>query len=110
MGLKEIRSFAISLCQDQISISELERQVGFEAFPAAFRMWLQTKQHQLRSLQETPGRRVVRQVGAALAEDMNLALSAGHAAAAELMACECVVLAQPKITPIGSCSENAPNT
>ncbi len=50
MGLKEIRSFAFSLCQDQISIPELERQVGSEGSPAAFRMWLQTKQHQVRSL------------------------------------------------------------
>ncbi|MBA3966714.1 MAG: UvrD-helicase domain-containing protein, partial [Nitrospirales bacterium] len=50
MGLKEIRSFAFSLCQDQISIPELERQVGSEGSPAAFRMWLQSKQHQVRSL------------------------------------------------------------
>ena len=46
--------------------------------------------------QETPGRRVVRHVGAALVEAMNLALNAGDLAAAELVACECVVLAETK--------------
>lgn len=50
MGLKEIRSFAFSLCQDQISISELEQQVCSEGSSPAFRMWLQSKQHQVRSL------------------------------------------------------------
>ncbi|MCA9422131.1 MAG: UvrD-helicase domain-containing protein, partial [Nitrospira sp.] len=50
MGLKEIRSFAFSLCQDQISIYEFEQQVGLEGFPPAFRTWLQSKQRQVRSL------------------------------------------------------------
>lgn len=50
----------------------------------------------LDSKRETPGRRVVRHVGAALVEAMNLALSAGDQAAAELVACECVVLAETK--------------
>ena len=45
---------------------------------------------------ETPGRRVVRHVGAALVEAMNLAASAGDPAAAELVACESVVLAETK--------------
>jgi hypothetical protein len=45
---------------------------------------------------ETPGRQVVRHVGAALVEAMNLALGAGDPAAAELVACECVVLAETK--------------
>lgn len=46
--------------------------------------------------QETPGRRVVRHVGGALVEAMKLALSAGEPAAAQLVACECVVLAETK--------------
>jgi len=46
--------------------------------------------------QETPGRGVVRHVGAALVEAMKLASSAGDPAAAELVACECVVLAETK--------------
>jgi ferritin-like metal-binding protein YciE len=46
--------------------------------------------------QETPGRQVVRHVGAALVEAMNLALKAGDPAAAELVACESVVLAETK--------------
>ena len=45
---------------------------------------------------ETPGRQVVRHVGAALVEAMNLALKAGDPAAAELVACESVVLAETK--------------
>jgi hypothetical protein len=45
---------------------------------------------------ETPGRRVVRHVGKALVEAMTQALSAGPPAAAELVACECVVLAETK--------------
>jgi hypothetical protein len=46
--------------------------------------------------QETPGRAVVRHIGGALVEAMELALSAGDPAAAELVACECVVLAETK--------------
>jgi rubrerythrin len=45
---------------------------------------------------ETPGRSVVRHVGAALVEAMNLAAGAGDPAAAEIVACECVVLAETK--------------
>lgn len=45
---------------------------------------------------ETPGRGVVRHVGAALVEAMNKALAAGNPNAAELVACECVVLAETK--------------
>jgi hypothetical protein len=45
---------------------------------------------------ETPGRSVVRHLGGALVAAMELALSAGDPAAAELVACECVVLAETK--------------
>jgi len=45
---------------------------------------------------ETPGRAVVRSLGAALVEAMNLAQSAGDPAAAELVASECVVIAETK--------------
>lgn len=45
---------------------------------------------------ETPGRRVVRHVGAALVEAMNQALSAGEPTAAQIVACEAVVLAETK--------------
>jgi hypothetical protein len=45
---------------------------------------------------DTPGRKVVRHLGGALVEAMNLALSAGDPVAAELVACECVVLAETK--------------
>ena len=59
---------------------------------------------------ETPGRQVVRLVGGALVEAMKLALSAGDPAAAELVACECVVLAETKDHAdwqlIGKCAEH----
>ena len=58
---------------------------------------------------ETPGRAVVRHNGAALVEAMKMALKAGDRAAAQLVACECVVLAETKDhsdwTLIGKCAE-----
>ena len=45
---------------------------------------------------EVPGRAVVRHVGKALVDAMKLALSDGDRAAAQLVACECVVLAETK--------------
>lgn len=45
---------------------------------------------------ETPGRAVVRHNGASLVQAMAMALEAGDAAAAELVACEAVVLAETK--------------
>ena len=46
---------------------------------------------------ETPGRQVVRLIGESLVEAMELALEdAPHREAAELVACECVVLAETK--------------
>ncbi|HKO93441.1 MAG TPA: hypothetical protein VJU61_19945 [Polyangiaceae bacterium] len=46
--------------------------------------------------QETSGRQVVRHLGNALVEAMQMALEGGDAAAAELVACECVVFAETK--------------
>ena len=51
---------------------------------------------QLDPERETPGRGVVRHVGGALVEAMKLALEGGNPVAAELVACECVVLAETK--------------
>ena len=45
---------------------------------------------------DTPGRQVVRHVGDALVEAMRMALKSGTPEAAELVACECVVLAETK--------------
>jgi hypothetical protein len=60
--------------------------------------------------QKSPGRDVVRFVGKALVEAMKQALSAGEPAAAELVACECVVLAETKDHMdwelIGKCAEH----
>ncbi|HEU4812914.1 MAG TPA: ferritin-like domain-containing protein [Xanthomonadaceae bacterium] len=44
----------------------------------------------------TPGRKVVKHQGESLVEAMEMALSAGDPTAAELVACECVVLAETK--------------
>ena len=44
----------------------------------------------------TPGCKVVEHTGKALVTSMKMALAAGHSAAAELVACECVVLAEAK--------------
>src|SRR5580704_9000850 len=45
---------------------------------------------------ETPGRAVVRHTGGALVESMKMAREAGDPVAAELVACECVVIAETK--------------
>jgi hypothetical protein len=59
--------------------------------------------------EDTPGRGIVRDLGAALVEAMEKALSAGNPDAAQLVACECVVLAETKDhldwDLIGECSE-----
>lgn len=45
---------------------------------------------------ESPGREIVHHVGSALVEAMEKALATGDSAAAQLVACECVVLAETK--------------
>lgn len=45
---------------------------------------------------DTPGRKVVRHIGASLVKAMEMAKSAGKPAAAQLVAAECVVLAETK--------------
>lgn len=58
--------------------------------------------------EETAGRQVVRHLGKALVEAMELATSKGDPVGAELVACECVVLAETKDhlnwTLIGTCA------
>jgi len=60
---------------------------------------------------ETPGRQVVRHMGQSLVQAMQMARKAGDPAAAELVACECVVLAETKDhldwQLIGQCAEKA---
>jgi rubrerythrin len=60
---------------------------------------------------ETPGREVVRHIGASLVKAMEMALEAGKPDAAELVATECVVLAETKDHQnwelIGQCAEKA---
>jgi rubrerythrin len=46
--------------------------------------------------QETPGRKVVRHIGESLVKAMQMAKQAGEPKAAELVACECVSLAETK--------------
>ena len=44
----------------------------------------------------TPGRQIVKHNGAGLVKAMKMALAAGSSAGAELVACECVVIAETK--------------
>jgi len=57
----------------------------------------------------TPGCKVVEHTGKALVTSMKMAVAAGNAAAAELVACECVVLAEVKDHAdwelLGKCAE-----
>lgn len=46
--------------------------------------------------EETPGRQVVRYLGASLVHAMHMALTTGTRDAAQLVACECVVIAETK--------------
>jgi rubrerythrin len=46
--------------------------------------------------QQSPGRRIVHEMGASLVEAMRKAISGGDMAAAQLVACECVVLGETK--------------
>lgn len=46
--------------------------------------------------QETPGRQVVRHIGESLVKAMKMAKDSGKPEAAQLVACECVVLAETK--------------
>lgn len=59
----------------------------------------------------SPGRQIVRQLGAALVNAMRSAHNAGNPAAAQLVACECVVLAETKDHAdwelIAQCAEKA---
>jgi rubrerythrin len=45
---------------------------------------------------ETPGRKIVRDLGAALVQAIEQARAAGDPAAAQIVACECIVLAETK--------------
>jgi hypothetical protein len=62
--------------------------------------------------QQTPGRAIVHELGAALVKAMDTALGRGDRAAAQLVACECVVLAETKDhlnwELIGECAKKAP--
>ena len=64
----------------------------------------------LDAAKETPGRAIVRHLGGALVEAMRLARAAGKPEAAQLVACECVVLAETKDhldwQLIGKCAEH----
>ena len=59
--------------------------------------------------QETPGRKIVRNLGQALVQAMQDAQASGNPEAAQLVACECVVLAETKDhldwDLIGECSK-----
>jgi rubrerythrin len=54
------------------------------------------KKFEIDAEEPSPGRKIVRDLGAALVAAMREAQSAGNPAAAQLVACECVVLAETK--------------
>jgi rubrerythrin len=58
----------------------------------------------------SPGRKIVADLGAALVQAMKAAKAAGNPAAAQLVACECVVIAETKDHAdwelLGKCAEN----
>jgi rubrerythrin len=64
--------------------------------------------------QETPGRQVVRYLGSSLVQAMQMALTSAPKEAAELVACECVVMAETKDhldwELIGKCAEKLSGT
>ncbi len=64
--------------------------------------------------QETPGRQVVRYLGSSLVQAMQMALTSSPKEAAELVACECVTLAETKDhldwELIGKCAEKLEGT
>jgi rubrerythrin len=61
--------------------------------------------------QETPGRQVVRYLGSSLVQAMQMALTSSPPEAAQLVACECVVMAETKDhldwELIGKCAERS---
>lgn len=66
---------------------------------------------QIDPYQDTPGRQVVRYLGASLVQAMQMALTSSPKEAAELVACECVVHAETKDhldwELIGKCAEKS---
>ena len=69
---------------------------------------------QIDPYQDTPGRQVVRYLGSSLVQAMQMALTSSPKEAAELVACECVVLAETKDHQdwelIGKCAEKLSGT
>ena len=65
----------------------------------------------LKPEQDTPGQQIVRHIGGSLVQAMEMALKAGKPDDAQLVACECVVLAETKDhmdwALIGQCAENS---
>ena len=68
------------------------------------------KEFEIDAEEESPGRKIVRGLGAALVAAMKEAQTAGDPAAAQLVACECVTLAETKDHAdwelLGKCAEN----
>jgi rubrerythrin len=67
------------------------------------------KELQIDPEQQSPGKNVIRHLGSALVQAMKLAKEGGDPVAAELVACECVVLAETKDHAdwelLGKCAE-----
>jgi hypothetical protein len=95
MGGVEIYQTALKCAQNEELCEEWERyeqetethvQILHDVFSAL----------QLDPNEQSPGRTIVREMGMRLVRSMEEALAAGEPAAAELMACECVTIAELK--------------
>ncbi|MDB4943346.1 MAG: hypothetical protein JWP97_2880 [Labilithrix sp.] len=112
MNIEQVEELVLQSYEHEIGGVKLyEAALGAVVHPGLekeFRKYLaETKQHvtALESVcaalgidpaRETPGRKVVRHNGQALVEAVQMAIAAGDPAAAQIVACECVVLAETK--------------
>ena len=58
--------------------------------------WIRLRRETFSTEQPSPGREIVRSLGSALVAAMDKARAAGNPTAAQIVACECVVLAETK--------------
>jgi hypothetical protein len=112
MNVEQVEELVLQSLEHELGgVKVYETAVGCAVHPALKEEWKhyleQTRTHvtalellceslRIDPTRETPGRAVVRHVGGALVEAMKKAAAAGNPSAAQLVACECVVLAETK--------------
>jgi len=128
MDNKQVQDFLYQALETELGGVEVYRMAILcarnEDLKEEWEEYLEQTQHHVEVLQElfgkigldpetdTPGRRVVKHIGESLITAMEMAREGGDPAAAELVAAECVVLAETKDhldwELIGMLAENAP--